>query len=185
VTLRVVRDFPRLRDERTFDAIRGVLERYVDGDFRICQLSLQHNHIHSLKEADSAEAFTTGIRSFTMNAAKALNAVWGRAGRVFEDRYHSRQITDARGARNALAYVLCNWRHHREDFYDGESRAAALDRYSSAVTFEGWTERFSIPADYRPLPVSQPRTRLLATDWKRYGRIDPSERPGERPGRLF
>jgi len=33
-------------------------------------------------------------------------------------RYHVKAITSRRGMRNSLAYVLNNWRHHREDRFD-------------------------------------------------------------------
>jgi hypothetical protein len=57
-------------------------------------------------------------------------------------------------------------------------RTAKLDPYSSALSFDGWTQRFERPANYTPLPVSPPVTRLLASDWARFGRIDPFEAPG-------
>jgi REP element-mobilizing transposase RayT len=180
VTMRVVPRFLRLREPRFFEALRGVLVRYYETDFRICHVSLQHNHLHNEIEADTADAFEGGMRSYMVNLARAFNAAHGnRVGQVFEERYHSRPIKTARDARNTTAYVLCNWRRHREDFYDGASRAAALDEYSSAVSFRGWTQRFVIPADYRPLPVSQPRTSVLVTEWLKYGLIDPYERPGK------
>ena len=89
-----------------------------------------------------------------------------------------KQITTARYARHALAYVLNNWRRHREDFANGREIAAHLDPYSSGVSFDGWTITFAKHPDYNPLPVSPPQTRLLREDWKRFGRIDPHECPG-------
>jgi hypothetical protein len=181
VTMRVIPNFLRLREPRFFDALGNVLARYYETDFRICHVSLQHNHLHNNIEADSAEAFATGMKSYTVSLALAFNAAYGiRVGAVFEERYFARQIQTARDARNSIAYVLCNWRRHREDFYDGASRAATLDEFSSAATFDGWTQRFGAPpAGYRPLPVSKPRTTLLAYEWKRFGLIDPTERPGK------
>src|SRR5262245_57002657 len=179
VTLRTERDVPRLRQGCIYRALRRVLVRYLGrGDFRIVHISIQHNHIHLIVEAADARALTRGMQSFAINAARAVNTGYGHIGKVFAYRYHATQIRTARYARNAISYVVNNWRRHREDFFDGRTRAAQLDPYSSAVSFTGWTRRFATPANYTPLPVSQPETDLLRTDWLRFGRIDPHERPG-------
>ena len=59
----------------------------------------------------------------------------GRRGKVFA-RYHATEITNPRQARNTLAYVLNNWRHHRED----TSRREVIDPYSTGYAFDGWRE---------------------------------------------
>ena len=58
--------------------------------------------------------------------------------------------------------------------------AHGVDAYSSGVTFSGWAGRplFRLPDGSEPLPVSPARTELLASSWKRFGLIDPFERPG-------
>jgi len=53
--------------------------------------------------------------------ARAINRATGSCDDVFADRYHSSQIRTASYARHALAYVLNNWRRHRE----ARARAAA------------------------------------------------------------
>ena len=118
------------------------------------------------------------MQSFAINAARAINASDGGCGKVFAYRYHASQITTARYARSALAYVLNNWRKHRLDYEHPVARRAKLDPYSSALAFHGWTEAFVAPQGYVVLPVSPPRTRLLARDWACYGRIHPREIPG-------
>jgi REP element-mobilizing transposase RayT len=179
LTWRTVRDLPRLRQRCFYEALRRVLVRYLAGDdFRVVHISIQHNHLHLLVEAANAKALTQGAQSFAINAARAINAAWGRGGKVFAYRYHQSQIKTGRHARNALSYVLNNWRRHREDFFDGAARAAKLDEYSSAICFDGWTTKFRRPPDYEPLPVSPPRTQLLAVSWRLYGLIDWAERPG-------
>jgi len=109
---------------------------------------------------------------------RAINAAWGSIGKVFAHRYHASQIKTARYARRALAYVLNNWRHHREDVVDARCRAAKLDPYSSGIAFTGWTERFATPVRYEPLPVSPPATQLLRGGWAMLGPLDPFEVPG-------
>jgi REP element-mobilizing transposase RayT len=179
VVLRVERGLASLRQPRMYRAIRGALVPYVQrGDFRIVHISIQRNHLHLIVEAAGARALTLGMQSFTIRAARAINRVWRRLGKVFAYRYHASQIRTARYARNALAYVLNNWRRHREDLADAVKRRAKLDPYSSAVSFAGWTERFATPGSYVPLPVSAPITQLLRTEWLRFGRLEPFEVPG-------
>ena len=88
-----------------------------------------------------------------------------RRGRVFTDRYHATTISKPRQARRALAYVLNNWRRHREDHVGlGEARAS-VDRYSSGIAFNGWAERdgvpFAWPPGFEALPIAAPQTWLL------------------------
>ena len=118
------------------------------------------------------------MQSFAIRAARAINRDEGSCGKVFADRYHASQITTAKYARHALAYVLNNWRRHREDFANGREIAAHLDPYSSGVSFDGWTITFAKHPTYKPLPVSPPKTWLLRDGWKRHGEIDPQECPG-------
>ncbi|MGE5182947.1 MAG: transposase [Acidobacteriota bacterium] len=168
-----------LRRGRLYTRMRKVVVRYLGrDDFRIVHISIQQNHVHLIVEAASTRALTRGMQSFTINAARAINADHSSIGKVWEFRYHATQIRTARQARNTLAYVLNNWRRHREDFANGRLRTAKLDPYASGLSLGGWTERFALPADYTPLPVSPPRTRLLRHDWKRFGLLDPHEAPG-------
>jgi putative transposase len=113
------------REGRTYRVLRRVLGFYLGNpDFRICHISIQKRHLHLIVEAANRRALTLGMQSFAIRAAHALNNDWGSCGDVFEDRYHSSQIRTARYARHALAYVLNNWRRHREDFANGRMFAA-------------------------------------------------------------
>ena len=93
-------------------------------------------------------------------------------------RFHSTVIKTKRYARNAIAYVLGNWRRHTKNFHNGRLLPAILDRYSSAISFDGWSLRFTMPADHIPLPVSAPRTYLLRSGWGFDGPLDPYAVPG-------
>jgi putative transposase len=177
----VLRSHRRLswREGRTYRVLRRVLGFYLQNpDFRICHISIQQRHLHLIVEAANRKALSDGMKSFATRAARAINGESGSCGKVFTYRYHSTQIRTARYARHALAYVLNNWRRHREDFANGRMLTAYLDEYSSARGFDGWTMTFARPRDYEPLPVSTPQTWLLRTGWKQYGRIDPHECPG-------
>jgi putative transposase len=170
------------RHRRTYDVLRHVLAFYVANpefpDFRICHLSIQRNHLHLIVEAGSKKALSRGMQSFAIRAARAMNRDDGGCDKVFAYRYHASQIRTAKYARHALAYVLNNWRRHREDFLNGRMLTAHLDEYSSAVSFTGFTMAFAKHPNHEPLPVSAPATWLLREGWKRYGTIDPQECPG-------
>ena len=178
VTLRIKRYLPRLRQRCVYEAIRRVLARYIaNADFRAVHVSIQNNHLHLIVEAANKRELTRGMQSFAINAARAINSAWQRRGKIFQFRYAAKQITTAAYARNAIAYVLNNWRRHDEDLRS-ESKAV-LDEYSSAVSFTGWAgnKRYRPPPGYEPLPVSEPTTHLMMSNWQRFGLIDPFERP--------
>lgn len=103
-----------------------------------------------------------------------------RHGVVFPDRYHAEIITSPRRARSALAYVLNNWRRHRQDQHP-ETERWYIDPFSSGVSFSGWKEgTWKIPASHDPLPVCTPQTWLLREGWKKWGPISVFEVPGPR-----
>jgi hypothetical protein len=147
------------REGRTYRVLRRVLGFYLGNpDFRICHISIQRRYLHLIVEAVNRRALTLGMQSFAIRAARALNADWGSCGDVFPDRYHSSQIRSARYARDALAYVLNNWRRHREDFANGRMLTAYLDEYSSALSFDGCDD------DVRAAPRLRPVARVEAED---------------------
>jgi REP element-mobilizing transposase RayT len=172
-----------LRQGKAYRAVRRVLAALLgDEDFRVIHLSIQNNHLHLIVEATNKRALSRGMQRFAIRAARALQATFGWSGKIFPWRYHAKQITSGYQARSALAYVLNNWRKHREDMTCSRAMQASVDPYSSGIVFDGWAGgvRFAIPERYEPLPVSPPRTALLSRDWRRYGLIDPFERPGAR-----
>jgi len=176
VMLRVLTSVPRLRQRDGYEAIRAALIYFVDGAaFRVVHISIQHNHLHLIVEAADKDALRRGMQSFAIRAARALNAAFEREGKVFAFRYKAKQIKTARYARDAIGYVLNNWRKHRAD---PRNESMPFDRFSSSESFTGWTtgDRWK-PPDVG-LPVSQPRTQLLSFDWQWFGLIDPFEVPG-------
>jgi hypothetical protein len=48
--------------------------------------------------------------------ARGLNRVMKRSGRVFADRYHSRILRTPSEVRNAVNYVLRNYRKHAQEW---------------------------------------------------------------------
>jgi REP element-mobilizing transposase RayT len=175
--LRTLPHMPRLRQRAAYEAIRAALVHFLDGEeFRVVHVSIQTNHLHLIVEAADKQALRRGMQRLGIRAARALNEAFGLAGKVFAFRYQAKQIKSASYARNAIAYVLNNWRRHGED-RRRDMMSMPFDWFSSAVSFAGWTLQMEYdPPD--PLPVSQPRTRLLQFDWQWHGLIDPFEVPG-------
>ena len=175
--LRTCEGVPRLRQRRVYEAIRVVLAHFVNGkDFRIVHISIQNNHLHLIVEAANEDRLRHGMASFAIRAARAINRALGRKGRVFKFRYKAKQIRTREYARNVIAYVLNNWRRHNEDLYERGGYRQVFDTYSSAFSFNGWSEKpRGKPRSFEPLPVSAPRTSLLASDWQWYGLVTPYE----------
>jgi REP element-mobilizing transposase RayT len=180
VTMRVERSVPRLRRHRAYECVARALVRMIRrDDFRVVHVSIQATHLHLLCEAQDERALSRGVRAFEISVARRINRACGRRGRVFADRYHAEAITTPRRARHALAYVLNNWRRHRED----AARGWRIDPFSSAITFDGWrgeeaTAGWRLPRGYDALPVRRATSWLLATGWRRHGRVRLDERPG-------
>jgi len=178
--MRVKKGVPKLRQGRAYRAVRKALVKCLGNEaFRVCHLSIQGTHIHFLVEATSSAALSAGMQRLNILVAKAFNRELGRKGKLFAYRYHATQITSPKQARSSLAYVLNNWRRHREDETCERSQLANIDPYSSAISFDGWKGMsFAVPADYTPLPVSEPSTWLLRVGWKKHGLLDVREVPG-------
>jgi hypothetical protein len=63
-------------------------------------------------EADEPTGFERGVRGLAIRIAKAVNRMLARRGPVWGDRYHARMLRTPREVRNALVYVLNNFRKH-------------------------------------------------------------------------
>ena len=171
VTFRLVDGLPPLRDRRGFVvAQRAVLLANRLEDVRVCHVSIQQNHLHLIGEADDERALSRAMKRFAVSFAKNLNrALGGRDGGVFADRYHVERLETPTQVRNAIAYVLGNWRKHGEDRGLG-GPPPRTDRYSTGPFFDGWdtgpppavVRREDLPfPEEGPLPVRSPRSWLL------------------------
>jgi REP element-mobilizing transposase RayT len=112
VTIRVVGSAAGLRRKDMYLAVReATIVTAAREDFRITHMSIQHNHLHLIVEADSSSALSRGVRGFSISAARQINKAFTarggdrRTGRVFADRYHARPLTSPRAVRNAIAYI--------------------------------------------------------------------------------
>jgi REP element-mobilizing transposase RayT len=198
VVLRVDRAVGCMRKRHMYKALnlaslavaRGERAYAKVGWFRIVHISIQRNHVHLIVEAADKRALSRGMQSFQISAAKHINREYSvhaglakrRRGPVFPDRFHQEIITSPRQARNALSYVLNNWRKHRED-RTKDTQHWNVDPFSTGVLFGGWRERADDPLMWRwrdtydPLFVYRPRTWLLCKGWLRHGLISYAEVP--------
>jgi hypothetical protein len=192
VPMRVVDAVGNLRRRSMYKAVRDAsVVAAVRERFRIVHLSIQGTHIHMLAEAKDAEALSRGVQGFEISVSRNINTMLGpdkyrrRRGRVFADRYHLEVITSPRQARNALSYVLNNWRKHRED-QAGLPATWLVDPFSSGISFPGWKEMegrdlmWPIREGYDPLMVRRPASWLLREGWKRAGTVSALEVPSKR-----
>ena len=170
VTLRAATGVPSLRDDLPFNAVRAALAAASTARFRVLHFSVQHDHLHLLVEAEEPTGFERGVRGLAIRVAKAVNRALGRAGQLWGDRYHARMLRTPREMRNALIYVLNNWRKHIP-------RARGLDPRSSAAWFGGWSKPPAQPTG--PHPVSRARTWLAAVGWRLHGLLNVDERPAQ------
>ncbi|HEY4242851.1 MAG TPA: transposase [Kofleriaceae bacterium] len=122
---------------------------------RVVHASIQSNHVHLIVEADDQRVLAKGMQGFQISTAKHINRRLARKGTVFRDRYHAHVLRTPRETRNAVVYVLNNWRKH------GVRGEGEIDMYSSAESFEGWREGRWTRPERSMLRVCQPRSWLL------------------------
>ena len=172
VTLRALRGLPSLRAADVFPAVRRGMADGSRGEFRVLEFSVQCDHVHVIVEAPDTRGLSRGVQGLAIRIAKRVNHVLGRCGRLWGDRFHARALRTPREVRNALVYVLQNWRKHVPG-------ARGIDLRSSAAWFEGWKSPGRLADGNRP--VVRPRTWLAAIGWRRLGLISAEERPAGRP----
>jgi putative transposase len=168
---------PRLRN---FELCAVLRRAFVYGckkdQFRICQFSIQGNHIHLVCEAFDNTALTRGIQGWAVRVARGINSKLGRKGPVFEDRYHGEIIKTPLHCRSTLCYVLQNARRHGEQL---DPTFNGMDPFSSAWWFDGWKDngwREGLgPPELRT--VAEPQTWLLREGWRKHGLLAIDEVP--------
>jgi REP element-mobilizing transposase RayT len=195
VTLRVSDAVGWLRRLDTYTAVRRALRVVIakHREFRILHFSLQNTHLHLICEASNKAALAAGLQGFQISAAKHINAAISRRrrlterrrGEVFVDRYHAEDLGSPRQVRNALAYVINNWRRHEVDHGPFQLLGGRLDPYASGLAFTGWRERLpevdeSVPNGYAPPEVSEATTWLARQGWTKAPPISVYEVPGPR-----
>jgi REP element-mobilizing transposase RayT len=168
VTLRARDGVPSLRSDRIFPAVSKAFAAASSERFRLLQFSVQRDHVHLIVAADDAQRLVRGMQGLAIRVAKAVNRVLGRHGAIWGDRYHSRELQTPREVRNALVYVLANFKRHLRGRTGNDPR-------SSAPWFDGF--RSVVRLAETASPVAAARTWLMRRGWRRYGLIDVREAP--------
>jgi REP element-mobilizing transposase RayT len=184
VTLRSA--FRPLRSKHVFPTLRIALARANRRDperFRVVHFSVQYDHVHLIVEASDEWALSSGMRSVAIRMARYVNELVSRKGRFWADRWFGRALTSPRQVRNALAYVLQNFRKHARSPVPG-----GVDPFSSGLDFDGW-RGFSRGGRAPPLAgriewamsgaelVSKARSWLAAVGWRVHGLVRIDEVP--------
>lgn len=156
-----------LRDFPVFEAVEAALAKASKDFFRVCEYSVQRNHVHLIVEADDTESLSRGMQGLVARIAKAVNRAMHRRGSVFADHYYAHELRKPTEVRNALVYVLNNWKKH----LPGANRG--VDGCSSGKWFVGWTDQK--PDTVSPLPAATQW--LLTTGWRKRGLIHTRETP--------
>jgi putative transposase len=135
------------------------------------------------------------MRGVAIRIARYVNDLLRRRGPLWADRWHGHALRSPREVRNAIVYVLTNFRKH-----GGGSTAMRIDPYSSAPWFDGFgASNSGLPPALDEIPVRAsvlgshglqkiwrsgedvqsfaPRTWLLRRGWRRYGLLRATEGP--------
>jgi REP element-mobilizing transposase RayT len=177
-----------LRSQLLYPTVRiaiSLATRHAPDRFRIVHFSVQSNHLHLICEAAERRALTAGVHGLEARITRYVNRLLIRRGPLWADRWHGRALKSPREVRNALVYVLANFRKHAS-----RSVPRGVDPCSSGAWFRGWRGMDSrrgppplaarappvAPTD-EEVPVSEPQTWLLRTGFLRAGRIKLDEAP--------
>ena len=155
VVLRLRRGLPSHRTPRAWRVLEGAI-RASKGKvgFRVCEFSVQRDHIHLVVEADDRWKLTRGMQGLMIRIAKRLNRLWNdREGSVFAERYFSLAIKKYSQLRRTVIYVVNNGRKHGEWTERGEP-----DPFSSGRWFRHWASGEAFLRALRDAPVEPPRT---------------------------
>lgn len=140
----------------------------------------------------SLTALSSGIRSIAIRIARYVNDLLRRRGPLWADRFHSRALTSPREVRNAIVYVLANFRKHVR-----HALRPGIDPYSSGATFDGWREwqpQLGTPPPFAEREINSAdaalaadralesngfgaRRWLLRIDWRRHSLLSVREKP--------
>jgi putative transposase len=182
VTMRAVKGVPRMRAQAVMTLINDEIARASAKGLRLIDFSVQEDHLHLLVEADDAKSLSRGMQRLAARIARRVNLLVGRRGKVWRERYHRRDLATPRQFRNALVYVLMNFRKHAP-VAERAVRARAIDGHGSGLWFDGWKddglrERLrGERARAGPRPTALAKTWIARVGWKRHGLIDPRESP--------
>ncbi len=109
---------------KVIEAALWAAARNEDG--LLCDFSVQNDHLHLVMDAANSRAMRIAVSGLAIRVAKAINALCGRKGRVFDDRYHARVLRTPTEVRQVRHYVRDNYRKHlRERLQTERTQASA------------------------------------------------------------
>lgn len=179
ITLRAKAGLPSFRQQlvhRLFtEVLRDQRRRRYKDDFRVIHFSMQTHHLHLIVEADTGRAngryqpLRSGVSGLEIAFARRLNMLLRRKGKVWDDRYHRRDLKTPKETANGLSYVFNNFTHHGERTY-GEG---VLDLYASGLVFDGWDGPHATPHDSERWrwPVCRAETWLASKGYLKHGKL--------------
>jgi REP element-mobilizing transposase RayT len=133
VAMKVREGLPSLRSRQLYRVVEGAIFDATERlGTRICEFSVQSNHLHVIIEARDKVSLTRAMQGLAIRIAKRVNRALDRKGKFFRDRFFSRLLRTPLEVKRALRYVLQNALHH------GAIRSG-IDPCSSARWFEGWS----------------------------------------------
>jgi putative transposase len=164
MTVRRRDGLPSFRQQRVLELVHDLMREKNDEAFQIVHHSIQSNHIHFISEARDRRAVTRKMHGFMVAFAKRLNALLGRRGGVWGDRYYSRDIVGSREMKNVLSYVF-----HSAKKHGALPKGSRMpDIYSTAMLGGGRETRFLVHG-FDDWPQPRPRTRMLRSWWRGHG----------------
>lgn len=186
VSLKVRAGLPNLRGPQLRKIVLKCLRRgQLREGFRLIHFSIQGRHVHLVAEAAHARALARGIQGLSVRLARRINQALGTTGKVFADRYYVRVLKTPAEVKNAVAYVVNNFRRH-ESQYGRKLAWGWIDPLSSGPHFDGWKDARPRPppeeAEYEHVGV-EPKTWLLLTGWRLRGLLSVNAVPGGSFGR--
>jgi REP element-mobilizing transposase RayT len=182
-----------LRSQLLYPTVRIAISRatrHAPERFRIVHFSVQSNRVHLIVEAAERRALTAGVHGLEARITRYINELLNRRGSLWADRWHGRALKSPREVRNALVYVLANFRKHTS-----RPVPRGADPCSSGAWFHGWRgmdvqrgppplagRAWPLGKEDEEVPVSDPNTWLLREGFLKAGRVRLDEAP--RPERL-
>ncbi|HSQ63983.1 MAG TPA: transposase [Polyangiaceae bacterium] len=168
---------PPFREQALFGAIRGAIREAsrspaVGKAFRVLHFSVQRDHLHLIVEAQDGSTLARGMQGLGVRVARTVNRLLRARGPVFRERFHSHELRTPREVRNALVYVLMNFKKHARMHGD----ELGIDAFSSAPWFDGFREAIGPPREVER-PVVAARTWLGSAGWRRRALVSLDELP--------
>ena len=113
ISLRTRPDVPSLRNEASFRLIRNAFleqrkEREGDARFQVLHFCVHSDRVELIAEANSKRGLSGGITGLTVRIARALNAAHGSSGKLWAERYASRELRTPAEAKRAVESVLAS-----------------------------------------------------------------------------